>query len=334
MSKRSISPNNKGFKKICLVSSAAFSAASCVWPWTAPIGAGLGLYASIDSEERVELELEFADAVAAALHKTEENLTTVDSKEIIKELSSDIVRPDNLDDLISNTETYRRQYCTALDRKRIVDMFDVYFKEEVCRCEALSNYYLLASGTITLEAIKSVSNALAQQDKKLSFIEQRVVEYNSKAEKIFYIFRVLFSECGFVLISVAGCLCAALAFKIHVPFFYIHVIISYASSSLLTPSMLKVINIKIINRNSADSKHLRMTLILQKLIPYIISGLLLRLFIYTAVSIGAYLIIVESQSLELASETILTQLNCISIGCIISSILRVDFRPESVIEKK
>lgn len=332
MSKRSIPQDNKGFKKICLVSSAAFSAASCVWPWTAPIGAGLGLYASIGSEERIELESEFTDAVAAALRKTEENLTTVDSKEIIKELSSDIVRPDNLDDLISNTETFRRQFCTPLDRKRIVDMFDVYFKEEVCRCGALSNYYLLASGTITLEAIKSVSNALVQQDKKLSSIEESVDEINNKAEKIFSVFRVLFSECGFVLISVAGCLCAALAFKIHIPFFYIHVIISYTSSSLLTPSILKAINNKITKRNLADSNYSIM--ILQKLISLAISGLLLRFFVYTAVSIGAYLIIVESQSLELASETVIAQLNCISIGCIISSILKVDFRPESITGKK
>lgn len=55
----------------------------------------------------------------------------------------------------------------------------MYFKEEVYRCNTLSNRYLLAAGTVTIETIKSVNNALIKQDKKLSTIQRDINEINS-----------------------------------------------------------------------------------------------------------------------------------------------------------
>lgn len=320
--------DNKMFKTICLVSSAAFSAASCVWPWTAPIGAGLGLYANIETKNQPELEAEFTVAVDNALSKTRNNLTTDDSKRIIDELSSDIVRPDNLDDLISKTDTYRSQYCTALDKKRIVEMFDVYFSKEVCKCELLSNYYLLAAGKVTLEKIKGVSDALLKQDKELTVIEKNVNEINSKAAKIIAIFNVLLSECGFVLIAVAGCLSSALAYKIHVPLFYLQVVVCYIISSLFTFSILRAIDSKANAQKTIDYKTSKG--MLQTTMSQMLFNLLVRFFAYTAVSIGVYLIIVASQSLEQVEqqyETIMKQVGCIAIGCMISCWLRAWFQP-------
>lgn len=334
---------NENFKKICLVSSAAFSAASCIWPWTAPIGAGLGLYANIDTKDRPQLEEEFTTAVDVALSKTRDSLTTVDSQEIIDELSSDIVRPDNIDDLIAKTETYRRQYCTVLDKKRIIDTFEMYFKEEVCRCNTLSNYYLLAAGTVTIETIKSVNDALIKQDKKISAIQQGVDEINSTAKNILALLRTLLNECGFVLIAVAGCLFSALGLSVHVPLFYIHIVVCYSLSSVFTLSILGAIKAKGNDQKTtnvetpkikrqdvaADTKAIDFSMRKDKRQTMfksdMIINFLVRFSIYTAVSIGAYLIIVASQPLEQMEqqyETILKQLGCVAIGCVVSCWLK------------
>lgn len=332
---------SKNFKTICLVSSAAFSAASCVWPWTAPIGAGLGLYASINTKDQPKLEEEFTAAVDTALKKTKSSLTTVDSKNIIDELSSDIVRPDNLDDLISETETFRCQYCTTIDKKRIVDIFEIYFREEVCRCNTLSNYYLLAAGTVTLETIKSVHDALTKQDKKLSAIKQDVDIINHKTDRILAIFNALLSECGFILIAVAGCLCLAFSSAIHVPFFYLHIIICYSFASLFTSSILRVIPSKVSSQKTVPSKAKKrqakdeinvskIETITRPTMSDLYHDLLLQLLVYTAVSIGIYLIIVASQPYEWSSETIMKQVGCVSIGCMVSCFLKVIFRFKSL----
>ena len=198
--------NGEQIQIMCLVSSAAFSAASCVWSWTAPIGAVLGLFGSIKAEKRPVLAKQFENAVAVALEKTKNDLTTKDSIAILNELSSTIVRPDNIDELISKTETYRKSYCTQLDRKRIIEIFEVHFKEEVCKCSELSHQYLLAAGALTLEGIKNINNVLTAQDKNLINIKHSVDDINSKADKILSIIKALLGECGFILTAVAGCL--------------------------------------------------------------------------------------------------------------------------------
>ena len=94
---------NKKFKKISLVSSAAFSAASYVCPWMGMISAPLGLYASYDREDLPKLEKDFAAAVDAALDRTQKALTTASSKKIIPclhflywiQLRSNSVHPKN-----------------------------------------------------------------------------------------------------------------------------------------------------------------------------------------------------------------------------------------------
>ncbi len=340
MATKNYLPESKNFKTICLVSSAAFSAASCVWPWTAPIGAGLGLYASINTKDQPKLEEEFTAAVDTALKRTKNSLTTVDSKNIIDELSSDIVRPDNLDDLISETETFRRQYCTTIDKKRIVDIFEMYFREEVCRCNTLSNYYLLVAGTVTLETIKSVNDALTKQDKKLSAIKQDVDKINHNTNQILAIFNILLSECGFILIAAAGCLCLAFALTIHIPFFYIHIIICYSLASLFTSSILRVIPSKASSQKTVPSKAKKRQTknvinisssetITRPIMSNLYPDFLFQLVVYTAVSIGIYLIIVASQPSEWSTETIMKQVGCVSIGCMVSCFLKVIFWSKS-----
>lgn len=342
MATKNYLPESKNFKTICLVSSAAFSAASCVWPWTAPIGATLGLYASINTTDRPKLEEEFTSAVDTALKRTKNSLTTVDSKNIIDELSSDIVRPDNLDDLISETETFRRQYCTTIDKKRIVDIFEMHFREEVCRCDTLSNYYLLAAGTVTLETIKSVNDALTKQDKKLSAIKQGVDKINHNTNQILAILNVLLREGGFILIAVAGCLCLAFALTIQVPFFYIHIIICYSFAALFTSSILRVIPSKASSQKAVPSKAKKRQpenekvisipsskTITQSIMSNLYPDFLFQLVVYTAVSIGIYLLIVASQPSKWSSETIMKQVGCVSIGCMVSCFLKVIFRSKS-----
>lgn len=303
------------FQKICLVSSAAFNAASCVWSWTAPIGAALGLYASIDTEHRPELESEFRNAVDIALEKTKNDLTTIDSIKIINELSSSVVRPDNLDELISKTETYRSQYCTVREKKRIVEIFDGHFKEELCKCESLSNYYLLTAGAVTLKKIKYMNEVLVNQRKKLSDIERNINEINHKTTKILTAFRTLLNECGFVLIAVAGCLFMGLHNKVNTPFFYIHVIVCYMVSSLFTSCILKTVHSHIQKKKHRFKLSIAVIFTIESAL------------IYTAISIGVYLIIVASQPLvsqplEQSSEVITSELLCVLTGCVVNCVFR------------
>lgn len=308
--------NEKNIKKICLVSSAAFSAATCVWPWTAPIASVLGLYTSIDTGKRPELETEFKNVVKASLEKTRNDLTTKDSIKIIDELSSDVVRPDNLDKLISETNTYRSQYCTELDRKRIIDIFDVYFKEELCKSGALSNYYTLTAGAVTLESIKCANEALLKQGEKLSDIQHNVKEINAKVTKALSICRTLLNECGFILIAVAGCLVAGSISQLNVPFFYLYYIISYIFSATFTSSIQKTLNLKISAIKNSE-KYIRSN---HFLLAEVIA-------IYTLISVGVYLIIVETQpllqqSVEQSVEIRLIEIICVFVGGIISQFLK------------
>lgn len=310
-------------KKICLVSSAAFSAASGAYPWTAIISAGLGLCANIDPKNRPELEEEFIAAVDAALSKTKNELTTADSKKIIDELSSDVVRPDNIGALIINTETYRRQYCTESDKKRIVDLFDMYFKEEVCRYGTLSNYYLLAAGTVTLDAIKRANDALVDQDKKLSAIQQGVNGIDNKTNRIFVFFKNIFVELGFVLVATAGCLLAAVVQSIHVPLFYIHVIFSYSVASFFTFIILDTIRDKYSAPRITNSEKPHLIVLIEK-----IRSLFTLLFIYATLSVGVYLIIVASQSLEM-NNMIVKQLSSVAVGSLLCCSIKNLYQPWS-----
>lgn len=296
--------------KICLVSSAAFNALTCVCPYTAPIGAALGLYASIKAEERQTLAEEYTKATVAALKKTREDLTTKDSIKILDELSSMDVRPDNIDNLILKTETYRSSYCTQLDRKRIIDIFEVYFKEEVCKCSKLSNQYLLTAGALTLEKIKSINDALVAQDRSLTIIKDGVDDINRKTDKILSVAKTILGECGFILTAVASCLLTASIFNVGYSSFYLDVIMCYLFATILSYGILKSVWM--------PSKKIQSS-------EYVFS-LSIATFIYTAISVGAYLVIVSSRSLKTASNEIV----CVAIGGVIHQILKATYEAHNV----
>lgn len=218
-----------------------------------------------------------------------------------------------------SSKDYADEYSSLfpeLDRKRIIDIFDVYFKEELCKSGALSNYYTLTAGAVTLESIKCANEALLKQGEKLSDIQHNVKEINAKVTKALSICRTLLNECGFILIAVAGCLVAGSISQLNVPFFYLYVIISYIFSATFTSSIQKTLNLKISAIKNSE-KYIRSN---HFLLAEVIA-------IYTLISVGVYLIIVETQpllqqSVEQSVEIRLIEIICVFVGGIISQFLK------------
>ena len=323
MEKSTNQKEHDNFKKICLVSSTAFSAATCVWPWAAPIGALLGLVASVSQEHRPDIEAEFNRAINAALLKTRQELTSENSIEILDKLSEAISRPDNLEELIKITGECRED-CTNRDIKPIIDSFDVHFRAEVSKCEILSHYYTLVAGAVTFESIKRVMDALDKQSERLSLIEKGVNNNNSILRRALALLSMVSRECGFALIAVAGCLLFALHIGIHAPLFFIQIMFCYLFSSLLSSVFIsfwkKYINIRERDVMKKGLNRPRSMLFQEKLVGYYC-----YLVVFVLFSVAIYSLAFSTQLLEQIAESteLSRQLICITSGCLISWIVRI-----------
>jgi len=129
---------------ICMVSSAVFSAASCVYGWAAPLGAMLGLAVNLTEGDRSDNIKDFSHAVEAAIKRTKQSITSDSKQSIFEELCQFEIKPDTLKELIEKTEAYQRHYCTELDIKEIINVFEMYFRDEIAKSPHLSNLYILS----------------------------------------------------------------------------------------------------------------------------------------------------------------------------------------------
>ena len=76
----------KKLRKIYMVSSAVFSAASGAYGWLAPFGAALGLAVNITEDSKESNIEEFDDAVETALERTRESISSSAKHKILEEL--------------------------------------------------------------------------------------------------------------------------------------------------------------------------------------------------------------------------------------------------------
>ncbi len=186
-----------------MVSSAVFSAASCVRGWTAPLGAILGLAASLTEDAKVSNVEEFNKVVEKALERTKYDMTSDTKKKILEELCRMEVEPDSLSDIIKTTETYRAKYCTKKDAKEILNIFEMYFRDEISQNSHLSNLYILSSGIMSLEKLESINEILIKDEGKMDKIHAEVSVINKILMEAKKVFTDFINGISFVLIAMA-----------------------------------------------------------------------------------------------------------------------------------
>lgn len=193
----------KSIRRIYMVSSAAFSAASCVYGWTAPLGAALGLAASLTEDSKVSNVEEFNMVVERALERTKDSITSDTKKKILEELCKMEVEPDSLSEIIKTTEIYQAKYCTEKDAKEILNIFEIYFRDEIAYNSHLSNLYILSTGFITLEKLELVNEIFVKDEEKLDNIQTELSGINKILIEIKKGFSNFINGISFVLIAMA-----------------------------------------------------------------------------------------------------------------------------------
>ncbi|MDE5802329.1 MAG: hypothetical protein K2I22_05355 [Lachnospiraceae bacterium] len=193
----------KEIRRICMVSSAVFSAASCIYGWTAPIGAALGLAASLTEDIKIENKEEFSKVVERALQRTKTSLHFDYKKAILDELCTMEIEPDTLSELIKRTETYQKTYCTQKDIKEIISVFEMNFRDEIANNSHLSNLYILSSGFMTLEKLELINSILIKDEEKIDKIHVEVSGINKMLIDIENGFNEFINGLSFVLIAMA-----------------------------------------------------------------------------------------------------------------------------------
>ena len=193
----------KNIRRICMVSSVAFSVASGIYGWAAPIGAALGLAVDLTESEKRDNQIEFEEAVDSALEKTQDSMYCESKKEILRELCQIEVKLDSLTEIIKNTETYRIQYCTEADAKEIVEVFEIHFRDEIAQRNTLSNLYILSTGLMTLEKLKKINDILYANEEKLDKINGEVSQIAKTIASAKDICKKCFNSIAFILVGMA-----------------------------------------------------------------------------------------------------------------------------------
>lgn len=195
--------NPKQLRKIYMVSSAVFNAASGTYGWCAPFGAALGLAVDLTEDSKKSNIKEFDEVVENALERTKKNISSNAKHKILEELCEMVVEPDSLSELIKSTEAYQIQYCTDLDVKEILNVFEMFFRDEISKRPRLSNLYILSTSFISLEKLKLMNDILIQNNVKIDNIYNEVSSIHKKileAQKICVRF---LNSVAFILIAMA-----------------------------------------------------------------------------------------------------------------------------------
>lgn len=291
-----VSHDKHEFKKICLISSAAFSAASCIYGWTAPIAAALGLVAGWDSDCDKSLKQDLDFAIEKALTKTRNSLSADSHIRIVEELSEYAVDPGNLTELILKTETYRKKYCTQKDINLIIQTFEQHFREEIFYSTTLSRQFALSVGVVTLEKLKEINAVLVRQDTKLDHIKHNVAEVNHNAEKILFVLEVAINKFAFILIAMAGCLILGAIFGTQHSNFCLYAFISYLFAALFS---YYISTPKTQPFTSMDTTKFPL-----RKVRFAAAKIAVKALIPTAISIGSYLILVSASGTMRANAII------------------------------
>lgn len=239
----------KTIRKIALVSSAAFSAASCVYGWAAPLGAMLGLAVNLTEDRKNDNIKDFSNAVESALERTKTSIYSEAKQRILEELSEIKVTPSILKELIEETESYRKYYCTKKDAQEIINVFEMYLREEIAKSPNLSNLYILSTGVVTLEKLKTIVDCFDENNKKLEDIKSEVSSIRKMLENAKIICFKCIISITFVLVSTAFFLSYSFLSDYHYDkTIFLIAPICYGISDFLMFFLRKEMHIKVLNR--------------------------------------------------------------------------------------
>lgn len=199
----SIKEKSKPIRKICLISSALFNLSSCVYGWTAPIGAALGCAASLTNDFDESTSEELQRAIEEAFALTVRTTSTSSHLMILDELVHSEVNPENLYDLIQKTEAFQTQYCTDSDIREILDSFEMHFRECVSRYPNLSRLYILSTGIATLEQLKKICETIYLENDAIESIKKETSQINRYLQKFNQLMAICATEIAYVLVSMA-----------------------------------------------------------------------------------------------------------------------------------
>lgn len=190
---------------ICMTSSIAFSMASVVYGWLAPISTLLGFMPDsvLPYIDNKNIKKQLDDAINKALSETEKNMPSESKKKIIQELRNTNAQPDNFNMLIEKTEEYQKQYYTNKDKQEIIKAFDVNLRNEILHNDTLSHLYILSSGFATLEKLKQINEINIATDKKIDEIKEDIKDIKKNIGSMSKIFICCANEITFILIAVA-----------------------------------------------------------------------------------------------------------------------------------
>ncbi|MBD5145459.1 MAG: hypothetical protein HDT21_06045 [Ruminococcus sp.] len=193
----------KEIRRIYMVSSAAFSTASCVYGWAAPLGAMLGLVVNLTEDSKNDNIKDFSNAVETALERTKRSMSSESKQRILEELCEIEIEPDTLRELIKETESYRKYYCTENDAQEIINVFEMHFREEIAKSPQLSNLYILSTGVVTLDKLKIIVDGLEESNKKLDEIQSEVSGIRKMLEKAKIVCIECLNSIAFILVSMS-----------------------------------------------------------------------------------------------------------------------------------
>lgn len=249
MAKIATKKNIKAVRKICLASSILFNLATYVFNWTAPIGAALGCVVTWTDDLSESLSEQFEAAIKEALELTEQRTSSASQHKILKELSSTTVTPESLPDLIKQTESYQVQYCTDIDAKKIIEIFEICFRECVSAYDELSKYYILSTGTATLEQLKVICEVMNAQHENIMVIKDDTAEIKRTISKFENIFTRCTYELAFALISITLFLFVGFFSEYgFFPIWYLLALISYIFAGIMSYVLKKNINFEIMSK--------------------------------------------------------------------------------------
>ncbi len=201
----------RAIRIIYMVSSALFSAASCVYGWTAPLGAALGLAANLtedikndDEDIRNDNIKNFSNAVEAALDRTKQRITSKSQQKMLDELCQTEMEPGTLKELINIVESHREHYWTKDGFQDVINIFEMYFRDEISKSHYLSNLYILSTGFVTLDKLKIIVDDLDESNKKLDKIQNEVSGIGEMLKSAKKVCNECIYSIAFILVSMAG----------------------------------------------------------------------------------------------------------------------------------
>ncbi len=172
----------KEFKRVCIVSSVAFSILSCFCKWITPIEKILDLAIDLTEKEMQTARSQFDEAVEYAIKMTYYNDKISNTqRQILEELSLEEIESYDFREAIKRTETYRIMYCTNADANEILSIFEKFLLKQVIKKPLLNKLYVMNAQCITLKKLEQINDLLLGYGEDLNQVKNDIFNLTKRA---------------------------------------------------------------------------------------------------------------------------------------------------------